>query len=97
MPNWNGKFHAVSKNISRHSHWQYGSGKHRSAKHKTFGFIVLSLLTNAVCRTKIRYLILGDSSQKIISRNLICNRILFIAVVADSRLPARMKFKKFKH
>lgn len=96
MPNWDGSYDKLPKEIQDRPYWQYGTGNHSSDKRKIIGSIMLTAKTETG-QIMIRHLVIEGSSQWILGRNVTkkCNIVHiggnFLELPDQSRIPITNK------
>lgn len=68
--NWNKEENSISRNMARHTHWQYSSGHHSGGKNEIFKYIALSIHSDNGAPILVCYFVLKGSSQWIVARNI---------------------------
>lgn len=70
LPNWDGKFQPLRKELQSRPFWQYGDGDHCSDSRRILGSVILSVHTDMGSTINVCHLTIDGSSQWVIGRNV---------------------------
>lgn len=70
LPTWDGSLESIPEIIADRAFWQYGVGAHESAARRILGSVILDVNIPGGYTIQLRHLVLDDSSNCVIGRNI---------------------------
>lgn len=69
-PSWNGELDELPEKVLHRPYWQYGNGTQASSCRSILGSVMLNDICDEGIQVEIRHLVIADSSQWVIGRNV---------------------------